>query len=191
MDNLETQLEALLFYKGETMSLKQLSAAVGKDEVAIEEALESLRNNVAHRGIRLIEENKRYALATAPEAKELIEKIRKEELEGPLGKAGLETLAIIIYRNPISRAEVDYIRGVNSTTTLRTLTMRGLVEKIENPHDKRSYLYQPTTELPAALGVTSLNELPEFEQIQKEIQSALQEKETSENETARADHEEG
>jgi segregation and condensation protein B len=73
-----------------------------------------------------------------------------------LGKAGLETLSIILYQGPISRAEIDYIRGVNSNFILRNLLIRGLIERVENPHDQRSFLYKPTLELISYLGLSKI-----------------------------------
>ena len=181
MNTTPALLEALLFYKGEPQSLKQLATLLGISEVEASNALQTLKTQLENRGIRLVEEGNRFALATTPEAHALIEKIRKEELEGPLGKAALETLAIVVYNHPVSRAHIDYVRGVNSTTTLRTLTIRGLIEKVDNPSDKRSVLYQPTPELPATLGVTSLSELPEYDTIREQVSTALKEKETIED----------
>ncbi len=108
-------------------------------------------------------------LATAPEAGPLLERIAKEERSKDIGKAGLETLAIILYRGPVTRAEVDYIRGVNSTFILRHLTVRGLVERIPNPEDSRSFLYRPTFELLSFLGITSIEELPEYASIMSQL----------------------
>jgi segregation and condensation protein B len=101
-------------------------------------------------------------LGTAPEASALIEQLTREELSKDLGKAGLETLSIIVYKSPITRADLDYIRGVNSSFILRNLQIRGLVEKITNPADARSFLYRPTFELLQHLGVTRVEDLPEY-----------------------------
>jgi segregation and condensation protein B len=119
-------------------------------------------------------------LRTGPNAAELVERVQKEEYARDIGKAGLEALAAILYRGPLTRAEVDFIRGVNSTQTLRTLTMRGLVRKISNPKDERSFLYQPTTELYAELGIHSQSELPEYASTRaklEQLESAYRAKE--------------
>jgi chromosome segregation and condensation protein ScpB len=78
-------------------------------------------------------------LGTVPEASELIEKIIKDELTRELGKSSLETLTIILYKSPIAKPEIDYIRGVNSNYILRNLLVRGLVEKISNPKDQNEW----------------------------------------------------
>jgi len=94
-------------------------------------ALKNLETSLSDRGIVLVTKEDEVTLGTAKDTSELIEKLTKDELVRDLGKAGLETLSIIIYQGPISRAEIDYIRGVQSNFILRNLMIRGLVEKIQ------------------------------------------------------------
>ena len=126
---------------------------------------------LADRGVALVFKEDEVALSTSKDVSEIIEKLTKEELVKDLGKAGLETLSIIIYQGPISRAEIDYIRGVQSNFILRNLTIRGLVEKIANPADQRSFLYKPTFELLSFMGVTKIEEMPQFAEAKAEIES--------------------
>lgn len=179
-EKLAHQLEALLFYRGEPVRLQSLAAMLKISTDELNTGLSALKTALSGRGIRLIVEGEYAALSTAPEVEALIAAIRKEELEGPLGKAGLETLAIIAYNGPISKTDIEYIRGVNSSSILRTLSMRGLVEKTENPKDRRSFLYHATPELPAALGLTSMSEIPEFESLKANIEKVLNERPESE-----------
>lgn len=174
---LENQIEAVLFYKGGAVSIKELSAAIGVPESEINTYAESLRASLEGRGVRLVRDGNMLALATAPSTHELIEKMRREELEGPLGKAGLETLAVIIFRGPLSRVDIEYVRGVNCSSILRSLMIRGLVQRTENPNDKRSFLYQTTAELPAFFGVSQISELPQFEETRAQIESLFTERE--------------
>jgi segregation and condensation protein B len=97
--------------------------------------------------------------------------LTKEELTRDLGKAGLETLSIILYQGPISRANIDYIRGVNSQFIVRNLLIRGLIDRVENPKDARSYIYKTTIDLLSHLGISKIEELPEYEQVRKDIDS--------------------
>lgn len=176
---IENLIEAALFFKGGTMSIKELAGAVG---VSVEEAdtyVKSLAMSLEGRGLRVVYENGQVALGTAPSAHEMIEKMRREELEGPLGKAGLETLAIIMFRGPLSRSDIEYVRGVNSTTTLRTLLIRGLVERVDNPKDKRSFLYRATAELPAYFGIGGLTELPGYEDTKNKIEAIFAERDAA------------
>lgn len=171
MTELENLLEAILFYRGEPVLVADLARAAGTTPEKVEEALTGLSVRLVG-GIRLVREGKHAALATSPEVADTIAKLRKEELEGPLGKAGLETLAIIVYQGPVSRADIEYVRGVNCTAILRSLTMRGLIERMENP-DGRGYAYQATASLSAALGVTSLTAMPAYEEMKQEIQAVV------------------
>lgn len=178
---LQKQIEAILFYKGEPMKRSGLAKQLATTEEQVQAALGQLKLGLHNRGITLIENGEYVALGTAPEVKELIEAMRREELEGPLGKAGLETLAIVMYRGPVSRSDIEYVRGVNSSTILRSLTMRGLIEKKENPRDKRGYIYQTTPEFPAALGISSVTDIPEYEAMREKIEAVLKAREEMEN----------
>ncbi len=178
---IENRLESALFFRGGAMSLKSLATALNEPLEAIEEGITSLAMSLEGRGIRLVREGTEVALATAPDTHELIESMRREELEGPLGKAGLETLAVIIFRGPLSRADIEYVRGVNCSTILRSLTIRGLAERIENPNDKRGYLYKATPELPAYLGVGSLSEIPEYEALRESVEKIYRERDAMMN----------
>jgi len=168
---LEKGIEAVLFWKGEPVSIKKLSQIFSKTEEEILTALKKLEENLIGRGVSLIWKENEVTMGTSKETSELIEKLTKEELIRDLGRAGLETLSIIIYQGPISRAEIDYIRGVQSTFILRNLMIRGLVEKITNPKDQRSFLYKPTFELLSYMGLTKIEDMPEFKEAKAEIES--------------------
>ena len=167
---IEKQIEAILFFKGEPVKIKELSNFLKISEKNIRAALENLKEQLKGRGICLMEKDDSVMLGTTPELSELIEHIRKEELKKDIGKAGLETLSIILYRSPIGRSEIDYIRGVNSTFILRALMVRGLVERISNPKDARSFFYKPTFELLSFLGISNINELPNFDKAKEELE---------------------
>lgn len=178
---LDSKIEAFLFFKGEGVKIKELMKLLGEDKDSIENALEELQEKLRDRGIGLIRKEDEVMLGTTPEISDLIEKIRKDELTKDLGRAGAETLSIVLYKGPVTRAEIDYIRGVNSTFILRNLLIRGLVEKTSNPRDQRSFLYKPTLELLAFLGIKGIEELPEFDTVQSEIKTFMQEENQEEN----------
>lgn len=170
-NNLEKQLEAVLFWKGEPVSIKKLSQIFAKTEEEILVALKNLEASLLNRGIVLIQKEDEITLGTSKDATELIEKLTKEELVRDLGKAGLETLSIIIYQGPLTRAEIDYIRGVQSTFILRNLMIRGLVEKVPNPKDQRSFLYKPTFEMLSFMGLSKIEDIPGYTEARAEIES--------------------
>jgi segregation and condensation protein B len=166
---LDAQIESLLFWKGEALSLKKLADILKKSEDEIEVGIAELTVKLKNRGIQVIRKEDEVMLGSHADMGHIIEALVKEELVKDLGKAGLETLSIILYRGPVTRRDIDYIRGVNSQFILRNLLIRGLVERVANPHDQRTFLYKPTFELLTHLGLSSLDELPEFEQVRAEI----------------------
>ncbi|MFH0803995.1 MAG: SMC-Scp complex subunit ScpB, partial [Candidatus Zambryskibacteria bacterium] len=163
MTTLEQKIEAILFYKNEPLEIKKLSKLAGAGEKETKEALQNLAKSLENRGVCLITTETETSLATAPETRDFIEQIAKDEMSKEIGKAGLETLAIILYNGPISRREVDYIRGVNSTFILRNLCVRGLTEREPDPKDQRVFRYKGSLSLLAHLGLKRVEELPEFE----------------------------
>jgi len=165
---LSDHIEALLFYKGEPVSVRELTHMARANEDEVNNALVTLGECLTG-GLRLMRQDDMVMLATAPEYSASIESLIKEELSKDIGKAGAETLATVLYMGPITRARIDHIRGVNSTFILRALTMRGLVEKIPYPNDSRSILYRPTLALLAHMGVTDTSALPEYEAMRSSI----------------------
>ncbi|MDE2399860.1 MAG: SMC-Scp complex subunit ScpB [Patescibacteria group bacterium] len=173
MINLENKIEAVLFWKGEPMSRKKLADILKTSPDEINEGIEKLKGNLAERGIILQELGSEITLGTMPELSKLFEDLQKEELNKELSKASLETLSIVLYKNGVSRAEIDYIRGVNSSFTLRALSVRGLVEKSVDTKDNRRYIYKPSFELLSFMGVKSIEELPDFTEVANSMNAAV------------------
>jgi segregation and condensation protein B len=167
--SVHTRIEAILFYKNEPVSREDLASFLGVSIEDIDRGLIELTKTLSSRGIRLIQHKDSVSLVTAPEYSDLIEKITKEELKKDLTEASLETLSIVCYKGPVTRKEIEYIRGVNSSMSLRTLLIRGLIERVPSKLDERIYLYSPTTDTLAYLGIGSLTELPSYERMQKEL----------------------
>jgi segregation and condensation protein B len=119
----------------------------------------------------LVRTDKEAALAVSQTVRESVAAILQKEQEREIGDAGLEVLGILLYEGPSTRAQIDYVRGVNSSSTIRTLLTRGLIERSGNPEDGREYLYRPTVELLAHLGVTETKYLPDYETIARELTS--------------------
>ncbi|MDO8521298.1 MAG: SMC-Scp complex subunit ScpB, partial [bacterium] len=105
-------ISAILFYRAEPMSVKELAGALKRPENDVREALTAVESAFTATGITLLRKGDEIALGTVPEASELIERITKEELSRDLSKAALETLSIVLYKGPITRSEIDYVRGV-------------------------------------------------------------------------------
>jgi segregation and condensation protein B len=167
MSNLSTQIEGLLFAQGGAMSRAKLLKATSATPEALEESIQTLKQRTG--GITLVDDGVEVELRASTEASALIEHVRKEEYSREVGRAGLEVLAAVLYRGARTRAEIDFMRGVNSSQTLRTLCSRGLIRKTANPGDERSFLYEPATELFAALGVVHRSDLPEYATVEQKL----------------------
>jgi segregation and condensation protein B len=182
--NLESQLESLLFWKGEPMTKKKIETALGVTKDELEVALKNLENSLSERGLRIMQNGEDVEMRTAPEASSLIEKLTKEELIRDLGKAGLETLSIILYKAPVKRSEIDYIRGVNSSFILRNLLIRGLIERISEKEGLgRGYSYKPSIDLLAHLGIAKITDLPEYAKVKEEFEAFAAQVEKQEEES--------
>ena len=159
---LDKKIEGVLFYKATPMKKSTLCKLFECSDEELATAIEKLKSRLQDGAIRLLEVGSDIELVTMPEIDQLIESIRKDEMKRDIGKAGAETLAIILYRGPLSRAEIDRIRGVNSSFILRNLMVRGLVEKDATT---KQVLYRSTPALMAHLGVTEKTALPGFQEI--------------------------
>lgn len=155
-------LEAVLFAAGEPIAKKRLAGFFAVTADLIDAAIAELRETLTERGITLIETENEVELRTSPQANDLVQKLRESELSRDLGKAGLEALAIILYQGGATRGQIDWVRGVNSSAAIRSLLLRGLIERTEDPTDKRRALYTATVDALGHLGVTRKEDLPEY-----------------------------
>jgi segregation and condensation protein B len=180
---LESQIESILLFRNEPVTVGELTKLLGVSAGEVKKALASLQDFYQERGMVVVTTGEEFGLGTHPENSSLIEKLQKEDFSRELGRAGLETLAIILYRGPVSRREIDQIRGVNSGFILRTLLIRGLIERTESVAGERSFSYQPTLKLFQHLGLRKKEELPEFEKAWQKLEEFVKtDTETNENE---------
>jgi segregation and condensation protein B len=168
-EKLCSQILSILFVSSKPVSIREISASLDIDEGQANAALNDLSNLMRPLGINVLFLNGKAQLSSNPENSSQVKKFLSLELREKLTDASLETLAIIVYRQPISKAEIENIRGVNSQYILRQLLIRGLIEKIGSEEDKRLTLYRPTLELMQHLGIKDLSELPDFEELTKNI----------------------
>lgn len=176
---LESKIEGLLFYKGEDITIKKLSELLNVTSEEIELGLNKLTESLSGRGLVLVRKDDSVVLGITGELSSLIESIRKEEIAKELSKASLETLSIVLYKNGVSRSDIDYIRGVNSSFILRNLLVRGLVEKIIDPKDNRRMLYRPTFDTLSYMGITAIEELPNYDQIVNSLTGVINQNENN------------
>lgn len=168
---LESKIEGLLFYKNEEISFSKLAEILSTDIEEIKQAVEKLEQSLSNRGIVLIKNGDSVLLGVHNELSSLVESIRKGEVNKALSKAALETLSIVMYKSGISRSEIDYIRGVNSSFILRNLLVRGLIER--NTDENKKNGYKPSFDALAFMGVTSIEKLPNYESIREQLQNTI------------------
>lgn len=163
--NLSAKVEALLFTSGSFISPGQLALALNTDEQEIHKALKELEEYYKEtRYLSLQWHGKNVQLVTAPEISESIENFLEIEVTSTLTQASLEALAIIAYRQPVTRPQIDEIRGVNSDGVVRNLLNKGLIEEVGRSEGAgRAILYGTTTDFLSYFGLSSLEELPAFE----------------------------
>lgn len=164
--SLRSKIESLLFITTRPLSLNKISELVEGDKESVKEELEQLyaEYNQTGKGVNLQKIGSDYQLVTNADNTKLISEFLKEEITGELTQASLETLTVIAYRGPITRAELELIRGVNCSIILRNLMIRGLIEEIE---DKKNMVerYQITFDFLKHLGITEPEQLPEYVQL--------------------------
>lgn len=180
---IDAHIEAILFYKARPVKLSYLKQVLNATHDDIQQGITDLSERLTG-GVALQHNGDAVQLVTSAAASPIIEAITNEDITGDLGKASLETLTIIMYYGPVTRSEIDYIRGVNSTYSLRMLLIRGLVERIDNTSDKRAHLYQVTFDTLQLLGVTRVSDLPDFEALREDIRTFADETHTNEDELA-------
>lgn len=176
IEKLKSIAESVLFISGEPVKIARIAKISGAAVPEVENAIMVLKAEYSHRGIIIIEKDKAIQMATHPENAEIISTLLKCEIQEGLSKAALEVLSIVAYRGPISRAEIEAIRGVNCSFTLRTLLMRGLLERTDNPKDNRAYLYGISFDFLKKMGLEKNQDLPDWEKLSRDprIESVIQ-----------------
>jgi segregation and condensation protein B len=175
-DKLKSIIESILFVSGEPVKISRLAKITGASKPEIENAIIMLQNEYASRGFSLIKKEDMVEMATISENSSYVSELVKSEIQENLSQAALEVLSIVAYKSPVSRADVEAIRGVNSSFTLRSLLMRGLLERIDNPKDNRGYLYKISFDFMRNLGIDNIEKLPDWEKLSRDsrIESILE-----------------
>lgn len=171
--NQNTQLiHALLFTSGETWRFSELAETLQLSKSDVVNAVSELADILKDQAVFPLIHEESVTLVTRPELKDELQKLEKEELAKEFSKGAIETLALIAYKGPIGKSDIDYIRGVNSQFMLRNLFLRGMIEKKLGSRD-RGASYVITADALRFLGVTEQDQLPQykefFEQIEKRI----------------------
>lgn len=163
-DNLKSILESILLVAEKPVSAKELSACSGAMLSDVQKTLAELIDQYKDRGMKVIKKGEYFSLVTAPENAEAVSRFLNEELRHDLSEQALEVLSIITYKQPVTRIDVEEIRGVASDQLLRNLMIRGLITEVgrkESPG--RPILYGTTMEFLQYFGLSDEKELPEFQ----------------------------
>jgi segregation and condensation protein B len=164
--SLQAQLESLLFVATEPLLIERLAELLEAEPEELEQAIAILSDDYLGRGIRIQRKGRRIQMVSAPEASDIVRRLLGLELTGKLSPAALETLAIVAYRQPITRPEIESVRGVNSDSVLRTLINRGLIEELGRLDQAgRPIIFGTTFDFLQQFGITSLEQLPPLEEL--------------------------
>lgn len=190
-DKLKSVIEGLLFISGdEGIDAKQIAEIIEVTEEVVIDLLEDMKADFyrSNRGIQLVEVAKAYQLTTLPEHMMYFEKLATSPTHSSLSQAALETLAIIAYRQPITRSEIEEIRGVKCEKALHTLTSKLLIKEMGRAEGiGRPILYGTSKEFLEYFGLKGITDLPEppidfsFDQHDEEMAQLFRGKETTGN----------
>ena len=170
---LSVKLEAILFVAAEPVTTAQLATALDVAPSVIERGLNELDASLLTRGLRLQRHAGRVQLTSAPQLAELIERFLGLEATSHLSRAALETLAIIAYQQPVTRPQIDAIRGVNSDSMMKSLLNKGLIlESGRADGPGRPILYSTTPEFLQHFGLNSILEMPPLAKPEEETPEA-------------------
>ena len=165
---IERVLEAILFASGEPVSVERLARAVESDARTVGRVLERMgdRYDFERRGIKLVRLENKAQLCTRPEYADWVRRVMETRKPPTLSQAALETLSIVAYRQPVTRAFVEQLRGVDSSNTFHSLQEKGLIEecgRLDVPG--HPFLYRTTSAFLRVFGIQSLKELPDLPEL--------------------------
>lgn len=168
MANLKSKIESLLFVASRPLGLKKITELVGGEKEEIEKALGELvsEGESSGRGVQVMEIDGEYQMSTSPDSSRMVKDFLKDEITGELTRPALETLTIIAYRGPISKPELEQIRGVNCSLILRNLMIKGLAE-VKTSDKSGEALYNITFDFMRYLGIKKTGELPDYDKLSK------------------------
>jgi segregation and condensation protein B len=167
--SIKAKIETLLFVSSKPLTVRKLMQLAKEEYSAVSAALAELMEEYnGKRGMAILKNNDEYQMASAPEHAGLAQLFYKDELAGELTRPSLETLTIIAYRGPLTKPELEEIRGVNCSLILRNLLIRGLVQK-EVDRALGLEVYSITMDFLQWLGVTSRQELPDYARLSQDF----------------------
>ena len=161
-----------MFTRGEPVKVNELSALLSIDIIQVEEGLSELDDKLSDRGIRLMRVDDSAVLTSAPETAEILSSAVLSDIDPEIGTAGMEVLTIVLYISPVTRRQIDYIRGVNSSFVLRGLILKGMVDKKKTKFGQ-GFEYSPTPDMLAFFGISCLEDLGGYEKLRSKFTEVL------------------
>lgn len=160
----------LLFLSGDPLPAAKIAELLSVPQDEILNNVPFVKGKLEELGLTLVVTDEGLSITTKPEQAELVEAYRKDELKGELTPAALQVLTLVAYLGYPTREQISYIRGVQSSLSIRTLTVRGLITRVGE-------VCSLTTASLKELGITKVEELPDYEKIHAELQEKLQSRE--------------
>jgi segregation and condensation protein B len=170
MSDPQAKIESLLLVAQRPISIRKISTVVEADPEDVEKAIEALRSRYEDEqsGFRILRDHARVQLVTSPQQSSIVKAFLRDETSGELTRASLEALTVIAYRGPMTRLELELIRGVNCSVILRNLLIRGLIDEIQEKNDLVAR-YHLTLDFMKHLGLNRIEDLPDYEKLHKNI----------------------
>ena len=168
MNDRIVKLQALLLTSGGGIPKKRLATLLSCKEGRLTALLKEAQERYKTSGILIVDDGAQVSLATDPSLLPFLAETEKGERELPLSRASQETLAVISYAGPLSKGDIDFIRGVNTSYTLRRLLVRGLIRR------SPGRTFSVSADLLVHLGISSVEDLPDYEQIHASLREAIQ-----------------
>jgi len=172
-DTLKKIIEAMLFAYGEPLPAATIAQIVNIDEESVKEAADELCKECDYnlRGICITELKGKYQMNTRSQYYDYVQALFKEYISSKLTPASLETLSIIAYRQPITRPEIEAIRGVNSDSSVRNLLDRNLIKEAGRKDViGKPVMFETTDRFLMFAGISDISQLPEFEEFSKKLE---------------------
>ena len=169
MDSTKSKIESLLFISAKPISVGQMADLLKTDKKEIIKNTDELLSDykIREAGTQIIKDGSKYQMVSAPANAKIIQEFLKDETTGELSRPSLEALTIIAYRGPVSKIDLDRIRGVNCALILRNLLLRGLIEVKFNKNKNETY-YTATFDFIRFIGLNDIKELPDYERLHQD-----------------------
>jgi len=163
---LKSRIESLLFVNSDPLSFEKITEITGTSKKKVKETAENLLTeyNESDRGMNIVKKDQQLQMVSNPDNSDVVQELTDQKVKSDLTRAQLEALTIIAYRSPVTKPELEEIRGVNCTRILRNLMMRGLIEEQEK-RDRLVPEYVLSTRALQHLGISSTEELPDYKEL--------------------------